>query len=347
MAGVTVKDIAARLGVSPSAVSLALNGKPGVSEATRDRIVKAAQSMGYARGDAIGPKSNPVICFVRYAGETVSIAEHTSFSSFVLQGVEACATELGYSTQVRYLNAGDLGNPGHVESFSGAAGILLLGTDLVEEQLPELEQFFSALDRTPIVTIDSFLLADRVDCVGNDSFGGAKSAANHLLKTGHRRIGYVRSKQRIRILQEREQGVRSALQEAGLSLNVIVDAEISSEGAFQDFENWMKTKPTLPEAFFAENDIMAAAVIRVLKKHGYRVPEDVSVIGFDDVPVCEMLDPPLSTVHVFKQELGTVAMEHLHRRITHGEVPHRSASLGLLRTTLSTRLVIRDSVRMG
>ena len=90
---------------------------------------------------------------------------------------------------------------------------------------------------------------------------------------------------------------------------------------------------------------MAAAVIRSLKKHGYRVPDDVSVIGFDDIPMCEMLDPPLTTVHAFKEELGIIAVEHLDRRIKRGEVPHQMPSIGLLTTTVSTRLVERFSVK--
>ena len=102
MAGVTAKDIAAKLGLSPAAVSLALNGKPGVSESTRALVLETAMQMGYTRLDSSAyPPANRTICFVRYAGKVVTIAEHSSFSSFVLQGVEARASELGYSTQVR------------------------------------------------------------------------------------------------------------------------------------------------------------------------------------------------------------------------------------------------------
>ena len=128
-------------------------------------------------------------------------------------------------------------------------------------------------------------------------------------------------------------------------LAATIEVDISSEGAFQDFDAWVKQEPPLPDALFAENDIIAAAVIRVLKKHGYRVPDDVSVIGFDDIPMCEMLDPPLTTVHSFKEELGIIAVEHLDRRIRRGEVPHQMTSVGRLSTALSTCLVTRFSVK--
>ena len=263
----------------------------------------------------------------------------------MLQGVEARATELGYGTQVRYLNAGDLYSPQALEFIRKVDGVVFLGTDVTEAQLPELEQFFGALGDTPVVVVDSAALANRVDCVINDCFGGARAAAELLLRTGHRRIGYVKAKQRIRNLDERERGVRAALDQAGLPLAATIEVDISSEGAFQDFDAWFKSGPPLPDALFADNDVIAAAAIRVLKKHGRHVPDDVSVIGFDDIPMCEMLDPPLTTVHAFKEELGVVAMDLLDRRIKRGEVPHKMASVGLLNTTVSTALVERFSVK--
>lgn len=346
MPGVTAKEIAAKLNISPSAVSLALNGKPGVSENTRALVLETAMQMGYSRPDSAAvPYSSRTICFVRYAGQIVQIAEHTSFSSFVLQGIESRATELGYSTQVRYLNAGDMYNRQTLEFIRNADGIIFLGTDITQTQLPEIERLFESLGSTPVVVVDSALLSNRVDCVVNDCFGGSRDAAEFLLNTGHRRIGYIRAKQRIRNLDERESGIQAALDAAGLPLFATIDVDISSEGAFQDFDDWLKGKPPLPDALFAENDIIAAAAIRALKKQGYRVPDDVSVIGFDDIPMCEMLDPPLTTVHSFKEELGVVAVEHLDRRIKRGEVPHQMTSVGLLKTALSTRLVTRFSVK--
>ena len=346
MSVVTAKAIAAKLNLSPSAVSLALNGKPGVSESTRALVLETAMRLGYSRLDSSGNvPANRTICFVRYAGKIVQIAEHTSFTSFVLQGVEARATELGYSTQVRYLNAGDMYNPQTLEFIRNADGVIFLGTDITEAQLPEVEQLFEVLGNTPVVVVDSAELSNRADCVINDCFGGAKSAAELLIRTGHTRIGYVKAKQRIRNLDERERGVHAALAQADLSLSAVIEVDISSEGAFQDFDTWIKGNPDLPDGLFAENDILAAAVIRSLKKHGYRVPDDVSVIGFDDIPMCEMLDPPLTTVHAFKEELGSVAVEHLDRRIKRGDVSHQMFSTGLLTATVSTRSIQRFSVK--
>lgn len=346
MAKVTAKQIAAKLGLSPSAVSLALNGKTGVSENTRQQVLEAALQMGYSKPNSAGIQiNNRTICFVRYAGPFLKVAESTSFSTFVLQGVEARATELGYGIQVRYLNSNDLHNPQMLDALRQADGVIFLGTDLTEQMLPEIERLLAYLDSCPVVVVDSVMLSDRVDSVINDGIGGARMATEHLIKTGHQRIGYVRAKQRVRNLEERELGVKQALAAAGRHLEAVINVDISSEKAFQDFDSWIRTQESMPDGLFADNDILAAAAIRALKKNGYRVPQDVSVIGFDDIPTCEMLDPPLTTIHAFKEELGGVAVEHLHRRIQRGEIPHQISNIGLLSTTLSTRLVTRFSVR--
>lgn len=342
----TAKEIAARLNISPSAVSLALNGKPGVSENTRALVLETAMQLGYSRpGTSKVPTVSQTICFVRYAGRFVRIAEHTSFSSSVLQGVEAEATELGYSTQVRYLSDEEICSSSAWDFVRNADGVILLGTDITEAQLPDVEQLFDFLGSTPVVVVDSSMLMHKADSITNDCYGGAKAAVEYLLQLGHQRIGYVKAKQRIRNLDDRERGACAALQSAGLSLECSIDVDISSEGAFQDFDAWLKTEPTLPDALFAENDILAAAVIRALKKHHVRIPDDISIIGFDDIPMCEMLDPPLTTIHAFKEELGMIAVDHLHRRIKQGQVPHQSSAIGLLHTTVSTSLTKRFSTK--
>lgn len=345
MAKITAKEIAEKLNLSPSAVSLALNNKPGVSENTRSRVLEAAMQMGYTKSSAPGTQLiDRTLCFIRYAGNIVKIAEHTSFSSFVLQGVESRANELGYKTQVRYLHTGDMYNPQILDALRQTDGIIFLGTDITQTLLPEIERLLVTLDSCPVVIVDSSLLSDRVDCVVNDCIGGARSAAEHLLKTGHKRIGYIRANQRIRNLDEREWGIRSALDHSDASL-ITIGADVSSEGAFLDLDAWIQKADTLPDGIFADNDILAAAAIRALKKNGYKVPGDVSVIGFDDIPTCELLDPPLTSVHAYKKELGAVAVDHLHRRIVRGEIPHQMSNIGLLTTTLSTRLISRLSVR--
>lgn len=346
MAGITAKELAKQLGLSPAAVSLAINGKPGVSAETRERVLEAAMELGYSRNEPLqNSHTGKTVCFIRYGGTVIQAAAHTSFATYILQGIETRATELGYNTQVRHLNTGDMYNRQTLEQIRRSAGVIFLGTDLTEQQMPEMEHFLASLDDCPVVIVDNLVMAGRLDCVGNDSFQGARSAVRHLIQRGCRQIGYVAAKQRIPNFQDRQRGVEMALQEAGKKLLCQIPVDISAEGAVEDIEAWLDRSNALPDGLFVDNDNLAAAVIRVLKRRGYRVPEDVSVIGIDDIPMCEMLEPPLSTVRLAKEELGTVAMDHLQHRIANGHVPHRTPGLPVMTTMMSTRLVARASVK--
>lgn len=344
MAGVTARNIAARLGLSTSAVSLALNGKPGVSEQTRASVFKAAEEMGYGGVRKLPePSGYRRICFVFYINKLVSIAENTSFSSFVLQGVESAASAQGYSTQVRYLRAGESVEKQAADVCRNADGIILLGTDLIEDSLPEVQAFLDAASSLPTVVVDSLMLAERLDCVGNDNALGSRQAVNYLLERGCRRIGYLRSRHRILNFEERERGLRSALADAGMEPDAVVDLGISFDDACEDMNRYIEKCDRLPDGFFAENDVIAAASIRALRAHGVALPEDVSIVGFDDIPICDLTDPSLTTVHSFKEQLGEVAVALLQMRM-----PSRqafSSGTGRMRVMLSTELRVRGSVR--
>ena len=346
MTGVTAKDIAAHLGLSPSAVSLALNGKPGVSDQTRDAILETAIRLGY-NSSRIPTMitSHRRLCFVFYVNRLVSIAENTTFSSFVLQGVESAASALGYSTQVRYLRAGESIEKQASEICEQADGIILLGTDVTPDSFSEIENFIAAARLLPMVVVDSFLLSDKLDCVGNDNYGGARQAAEYLLARGCKRIGYLRSKHRILNFNEREAGLRGALDEAGLEVAAVVNIGISFDEAIVDMNAYLDTGAARPDAFFAENDVIAAAATRVFKARNIQVPRQVSVVGFDNIPICDLADPALTTVHSFKERLGELSVELLHKRLVAGQNTVTAADNGLLRVALSTRLQIRNSVR--
>ncbi len=345
MGKVTARDIALQLGLSASAVSLALNGKPGVSKQTRSTVLEAAEKMGYAsiRLPAVS-RAPRRVCFVFYVSRLVSIAENTTFSNYVLQGVESAASALGYSTQVRYLRASDSMERQAAEICRDADGIILLGTDVTPESLPALEAFFSAAASLPLVVVDSPLLADRFDSVNNDNYGGVHQAVRYLLERGCRRIGYLRSRHRIENFDEREAGLRAGLREAGLEPDVVLEIGISYDEAIVDLNRFMESDPDLPDAFFAENDILAGAALRVFRAHGVELPSRLSVIGFDDIPTCDLTDPTLTTVHSYKEQLGETAMTLLHDRICSSGTLD-AAGTGRLRVSVSTELHIRKSVR--
>jgi len=200
----------------------------------------------------------------------------------------------------------------------------------------------------PIVVVDNFLFSAYLDCVGNDNTYGVKSAISYLIGCGHRKIGYLRSKQRIVNFDDRELGIQLSLAEhkdLGLSPLTKIDVDISPDKAYQDIMSWLAAGNTPADAYFAENDMLAATFVRALKESGYRVPEDVSVIGFDDVQICEMIEPPITTMHAFKERLGRIAVNVLEFRIRSGDTAQTAAQTGLMKIALSLQLKERSSVR--
>lgn len=347
MAKITAKQLAKSLGISASAVSLALNGKPGVSEKTRAGVIRSAAECGYSVPRASEPAAHTAkknICFLIYADRIAGIAEHTSFSTFVMQGAETAARELGYNVLIRRFTAGSASD-GYAEVFSDADALILLGTDITERRLGEVGALLAFAHAIPVVVVDNDLLCERTDCIGNDNFTGALNAVKHLLSRGCGKIGYLRSRQRIANFDARADGVLSALAQAGRELFCTVDVGISSEQAYADMDAWLEGLPALPDAFFADNDVLAAAAVRALKRRRIGVPDQVSVIGFDDIPGCEMCDPPLSTVRSFKERLGSSAVRLIHSRLTAGESLATVQHTGVFRIQLSTELQIRQSVR--
>lgn len=346
MSGVTSKEIAARLGLSPSAVSLALNGRPGVSEATRNLVISTAQKMGYDIAKHVHVVSKRWrICFVFYVNQLVSIAENTTFSSFVLQGAENAASEKGHSITVRYVRAGESLAKQLEDTINETDGFIILGTDITQDCKMEMEEFLNSISGKPAVIVDSPEHFDAADCVVNDNYGGARMAAEYFISRGIRKIGYLRSKYRISNFEYREAGLKSALKNAGLHIHTVVDTDVSYDDAYRKVNEYLNEAHELPEAFFAENDIIAAAALKAFNAHGIAVPARVSIIGFDDIPVCEMTAPSLATVHSFKEQLGEAAVNLLSAKFNTCLEDNSFGGRGCMTVSVSTKLNIRDSVK--
>ena len=343
---ITAKNIAERLGISASAVSLAMNGKPGISVSTREKILAEAVRMGYSvqkKSSAAASQNIRYVIFLE-GGDTV---KETSFYSIVLQGIEAKAKEYGYNVLVSYFySTGDWAE--QISTVSkDVAGLIMLATEVEDRHLEKAYTCGMEKLTIPIIMVDNATSMVDVDCVVSDNLRGAYRAVTYLLDKGHRDVGYLRSKSRIDNFDERQAGVVKARNERGLGDSAAIqtiDVGISSEQAYYDMCAWLEAGGKPLSAFFADNDIIAAACIRALKSKGYRVPEDISIVGFDDMPICTMIDPTLTTIRVMKEQLGTTAMEILHQRILDGESAPANGRTGVYRITISTHLVERDSV---
>jgi len=327
---VGVRDISRKTGFSPATVSNALNRKRGVSKQTAEIILQAAQELGYQR-----PSRLNRIQFV-VARKSGKVLDESDFHPAVVDGVEREAEKHGLPTT--YITI-DLSDPAAMRRMRDmcrdpTGGIVLLGTEMDEE---DYKAFYDSA--APLVVVDGWCKHSFMESIVISNENSAYNAMHYLIKKGHRKIGYIQGKSQIRNFPLRERGCRLALDEAGLTFDEEFRVTLGTtvRTAYADAKEWISTKPKLPTAFFAENDVLACGAMRALIEAGYRVPEDVSFIGFDDLPVATVMLPALTTIHVPKHDIGKMAVRKLIEQVKHPQ-PYTCT------THISTTFIERDSV---
>ncbi|MGY4706299.1 LacI family DNA-binding transcriptional regulator [Candidatus Bipolaricaulota sp. J31] len=322
--GVTIHDIAKAVGVSPSTVSRALSGKGRISAATRERIRKVAEEMGYrpnmlARGLATNTTGAIGVVIHRR-----HMPVEKSFYGVILEAIEREVSEHGYHVVFSTLRDHDL--PRCVRERR-VDGLILLGTDVDKAILEPLRE------KLPIVLVDHHVTG--LASVVGDNVGGGVLATQHLIDHGHRKIAFIVETFGDPNFRARFVGYRRALERNGLRTDENLVLETNWQGGFRysDVEKLFRGRNP-PTAVFAANDYMAVGTIMALLKMGLRVPHDVAVVGFDDASWATIVDPPLTSVHVPRVEMGKAAARKLLEMLSGTE---RNEDLVLLRTTLTRR----------
>ncbi|MCD8231151.1 MAG: LacI family DNA-binding transcriptional regulator [Clostridiales bacterium] len=332
---ISAKELAAILGVSPATISMVFNNKPGISEATREMVYNAAAQYGYVNKKAEKNTADaPVIQFVTYKKHEQIIA-NTPFFSELTEGItqesslQHCALHMSYIHE-----PGNIGEQIEALKSINCIGILLLATEMAPSDFNWFRDF-----PVPIVVLDCYYDSIDFDCVLINNTQGAYQATNYLIRCGHTRIGHLHSNVICGNFNERATGFRDALFAHDLPVADAITHKLSptSQRGFQDMMQILEEEPELAEAYFADNDIIAAAAMKAFQAHGYRIPEDISIIGFDDMPLCDMMNPALSTMNVPKKELGAMGVRKLLSRAEKSYGFHT-------KTSLSTSLVVRESV---
>lgn len=312
---ITAKELAKKLGLSESAISLALNQKPGVSTATRKRVLAAAKEFGYdfsklSAGEA--SERRGTIYFVIYKKHGAVIAD-TPFFAQVSEGVDMECQRLPYYLNIQYLHDGD-DIPGQLANWkrNGCRGILLLGT----EMQPQDFHHFLNID-IPLVLLDNYFEEIDVDCVLINNIQGAYTATDHLIRKRNTQPGYLHSAYAIHNFDERADGFYKAIRKNGMSASrsIVHQLTPSVEGAYADMKELLARGEPLADCYFADNDLIAAGAIRAFREAGYQIPQDIGVVGFDGLPVCTYIEPTLTTVHVPKEYMGAVAIRRLHELV--------------------------------
>lgn len=337
-----IEDIARLANVSKSAVSLALNGKPGISEETRNRILRIAREQGYIpRTLKHGQQGATNHHTLRFVACTNSGIVHEQFNKLpffkeLIHYIEKHTRTNGYSLLYSTVPIDQLESGlAQLESDHETDGIILLGTNLPED----LIRLISARQQK-LVVIDTCYETLDANFILMNNFMGAYQAARHLIELGHRRIGYVQSISRIYNFNERRRGFLRALEEENLTLSeddvfTVAPTEITVQESFIEA---VRERRDLPTALFCECDYIAISVIKSLHELGIRVPDDVSIIGFDNIQEAMVITPELTTIHVEKERIAEVAVKTLIDIIENDDPIS-------MKTWIDTRLISRNSCR--
>ncbi|WP_195283076.1 LacI family DNA-binding transcriptional regulator [Harryflintia acetispora] len=328
---VSIRQISELSGFSPATVSNVLNNKKGVNKDTAELILKIARESGYISENRIS--SIKLVIFKR-SGLVVA---DTPFFSSLIEGVEKESGLHGFETTVCNLDKKSPDFKMRLEQVLGDhnSGILLLATELGEE---DVKLFRRAI--APVVVLDSWFDTLSFDTVLINNTDSVCGAVDYLIRKGHRNIGYLSSAIPIKNFYYRGVGFRRAHSRHGLRPNAdyVVRLTPTMDGAYHDMLAYLKTSPKLPTAYFADNDIIAFGAMKALQESGVRIPEDVSIVGFDDMPFCSVTSPTLTTIRVFKQEMGCMAVRRLLEKM-------KSKSKVCSKIQICTEFVERESVR--
>jgi DNA-binding LacI/PurR family transcriptional regulator len=294
---VTISYIAESAGVSVPTVSKVLNGKSGVSADTRARVEELINRYGYrkARGSN---RSNMIELVFRELTDM--------WAAEIIRGVERVARKHRVAVLVSELGLSDTAAPTWDDAVLRRPNCVLSVAQLSAAEREELR----AKDIPFVVFDPATELPDGVPYVGATNWSGGRAAARHLIGLGHRRIAMITGPRHVLCCAARLDGYRSALPAAGLSVDpdLVVEAELDRENGCAAARTLL-SRPERPTAIFAANDLQALGVYQAAREQGLRIPDDLSVVGFDDLPVAGWVDPPLTTVHQPLAEMAVAAAE--------------------------------------
>lgn len=323
---VTIRDVARTAGVSVSTVSRVLTGNAPVAPERRRRVVRATRALGY--------RPNVIARSLKQRRTTtlaLVVPDITNlFFAEVARGVEDAAHRLGYALilcnaendlrkERRYLEVL------RERQVDGLVLVPVGDRSSVRETWTDL----------PLVLMDRVVPGLRVDAVACDNESGVRLAVRHLVRLGHRRIGFIGGPRGLSTAEERARGFLAGLREAGLRRATVARGPFAFETGLRAMERMLRARPR-PTAVVASSDVMALGAIRAVYRAGGSVPETVSVVGYDGIAAAALVQPPLTTVAQPMLEMGRRAVELLVARIT-------GTGGRLQRLLLRPQLVVRES----
>lgn len=334
----TIKDVAERAGVSVMTVSRVINNSRYVSQETREKVEQAMKELGYvpnALAHGLITKKTHVL------GLIVSDITNPFFTT-IARGVEdvairngfniiLCNTDEDVEKEEKYIN---------LLLMKRVEGIILSPADCNRRN--GIEQI--VMRNIPLVLIDRYIDGLNVDCIYSDSIGGAYELTKYLISLGHERIGIIVGPKRISTARDRIEGYKRALQEAGISVDESLirwGEKYSREDGYKNAKELLTTSSP-PTAIFGGNRLITVGILKAIRELGLKVPDDISVVSFDEVEDISVTNPFLTVVSQDSYRMGVIAVECLLKRINEKDKTFDAPQS----IVLQPELVIRESCKV-
>lgn len=340
---IKLSDLAEELDISVAAVSMALNHKKGVSDETRDKVLELAREKGYKIKEIpveeeLEPESKRYIKLLRIQKHGL-VAVDTAFFSTLIEGIEDECKKNNIELIVSNVKLSELSDEWIMNATDQSiSGMIILATELEPEDVKFLESV-----NVPFVILDSYFPGREWDFVLMNNNAAIYQAVDYLIQCGHKDIGYIKSNTHIYNFGARFSSFVEALACRGLTFSEqnIYAIEPTLEGSNRDMKLILETQGLMvfPSAFIADNDLIAAGAISAFSEKGIQVPSQVSVIGIDDMPFAQMIQPKLTTCRIYKHEIGKAAVNILLKKLVESDNT-------TCKTEINSHLVIRQSVRV-
>jgi len=330
-----MQDIAKMAGVSPGTVSNALNNRKGVGKETKAKIIKIAEDLGYFDNRKKSEEKLIRLIIFKKHGYVVS---DTQFFTALMQACENECRERGYELLVSQIIHGenDKEQIFKIIDNNKIDGILLLATEMDEDDFKNFDNV-----NIPLIVLDSYFPTKKYDCVVINNLSGSYAVAKYLIDKGHTRLGILGSSRNINNFEYRCIGFIKAIHDFNLNFNeedkILLESTL--DGSYRDMKEYLlKNDRKLPTAFFALNDIIALGAVKAMQEENIRIPEDISIIGFDDIPFSSLSNPSMTTVKVYTNIMGKMSVRRLIERINDPDDIS-------IKMEIDTKLIERNSVK--
>ncbi len=332
-----LRDVARLAGVSVATVSMVINDNPRISRATHMRVQRLIERLGYRPNrlaQSLSSKYTQVLAILLPA---LRHAFADAYFGELISGICDRAGKLGYKVILEQAKPEFIRARHHIEIFERryVDGILALGVNDRHHFLKDFSEGYY-----PLVVVDNLFSQWKLDYVMCDYRSGAEQVMNYLLQLGHRQIGLICAAPEIRTTRDVRDSYQAKLQTVGIEPveTMVADGKFTEEGGAAAARAILEKHPDVT-ALFAGNDKMALGALHQLTRQGLRVPQDISIVGFDDLKHASFITPSLTTVHLPLYEVGVLACERLIERV-HGNVDR-------VAETLPTHLVVRESTGLA